>query len=275
MEYKLTIRGQQHVISRPEVMGILNCTPDSFYSGSRKQTEKEIASRADEIVSQGAAMIDIGGMSTRPGGTDVTEEEEMRRLRFALSIVRREQPDAIVSVDTFRPDVAKMAVEEFGADIINDVGEAEEFLQADLGWMRGIPYVLMSVQPTLEKTLDVFRKKTAAMQEKGIGDIILDPGYGFGKDIADNYRILSGQEKILEFGKPVLVGVSRKRMIWQLLGTSPREALNGTSVVNTLAVERGAAILRVHDVREAVECIRICREMTGRKPYGGTACPLP
>lgn len=181
MDYKLTIRGQQHVISRPEVMGILNCTPDSFYAGSRKQTEEEIALRANEIIAQGATMIDVGGMSTRPGSGNVTPEEEMRRLRLALPIVKREQPDAIISVDTFRPEVARMAVEEFGVDIINDVGEAEEFLTADLGWMKDIPYILMSVQPTLESTLSAFRSKTALLQEKGIGDIILDPGYGFAR----------------------------------------------------------------------------------------------
>jgi dihydropteroate synthase len=262
MDYKLTIRGQQHVISRPEVMGILNCTPDSFYAGSRKQTEEEIALRANEIIAQGATMIDVGGMSTRPGSGNVTPEEEMRRLRLALPIVKREQPDAIISVDTFRPEVARMAVEEFGVDIINDVGEAEEFLTADLGWMKDIPYILMSVQPTLESTLSAFRSKTALLQEKGIGDIILDPGYGFGKDVQDNYRLLARQNELLDLGMPLLVGVSRKRMIWQLLGTSPQEALNGTSVVNTLALERGAAILRVHDVREAVECVKIYEAMT-------------
>lgn len=262
MEYKLTIRGRQHVISRPEVMGILNCTPDSFYAGSRKQTEEEIALRANEIVAQGGTMIDVGGMSTRPGGTDVTEEEEMRRLRLALPIVRREQPDTILSIDTFRPDVARMAVEEYGVDIVNDVSEGEMFLTSDLGWMKGIPYILMSVQPTLEKTMEAFVRKSEALQEKGVKDIILDPGYGFGKDIGDNYRLLAGQEELLDLGMPLLVGVSRKRMIWQLLGTSPMEALNGTSVVNTLALERGAAILRVHDVREAVECVRIHEAMT-------------
>lgn len=262
MDYKLTIKGRQHVISRPEVMGILNCTPDSFYAGSRKQTEEEIALRANEIIAQGATMIDVGGMSTRPGSGNVTPEEEMRRLRLALPIVKREQPDAIISVDTFRPEVAKMAVEEFGVDIINDVGEAEEFLKADLGWMKDIPYILMSVQPTLEKTLSAFRNKTALLQEKGVGDIILDPGYGFGKDVQDNYRLLARQNELLDLGMPLLVGISRKRMIWQLLGTSPQEALNGTSVVNTLALERGAAILRVHDVREAVECVKIYEAMT-------------
>lgn len=257
MDYKLTIRGHEHVISCPEVMGILNCTPDSFYAGSRKQTEAEIASRANEIIAQGGTMIDVGGMSTRPGGTDVSEEEEMQRLRLALPIVKREQPDAIISVDTFRPAVARMAVEEYGVDIVNDVREAEEFLASDLSWMKGIPYILMSVQKTLEETLETFRRKAAALHEKGVGDIILDPGYGFGKDIHDNYGILGRQAELLDLGMPILAGMSRKRMIWQLLGTSPQEALNGTSIVNILALERGAAILRVHDVREAVECVKI------------------
>ena len=271
MLYTLHTARGSHVIDHPVVMGILNCTPDSFYAGSRTEGEAEIARRADEIISEGGTIIDVGGMSTRPGGVDVSEAEEMTRLRRALAVVRRRHPDVLLSVDTFRPAVARMAVEEFGADIINDVSEGGvtslegvESLEgagmcAEVARL-GVPYVLMSVQPTLAATLSVFEKKVGRLRELGVRDIILDPGYGFGKTVEANYDILGGQPVIRSLfpDLPLLAGVSRKRMIWQLLGTSPDEALNGTTVVNTLAVMNGAAILRVHDVREAVETVKIC-----------------
>ena len=271
MLYTLQTRRGPHVIERPEVMGILNCTPDSFYAGSRTETEAAIARRADEIVSEGGAIIDVGGMSTRPGGVDVSEAEEMSRLRRALSVVRRRHPDVMLSVDTFRPMVARMAVEEFGADIINDVSEGGvtslEGVESREGAgmfaevaRLGVPYILMSVQPTLAATLSVFEKKVGLLRQLGVRDIILDPGYGFGKTVEANYGILKSQSAITALfpGLPLLAGVSRKRMIRQLLGTSPDEALNGTTAVNTLALMNGAAILRVHDVRAAVETVKIC-----------------
>lgn len=260
--FDLTIRGQRMTFAGPVVMGILNATPDSFFAGSRKQTEQEIADRANAIISEGGVMIDVGACSTRPGGIVVDEAEELARMRHALEIVRREQPDAILSIDTFRPSVALMAIEEFGADIINDISEGEVFVPGDdtlLGTMRSAHtgYILMSQRPTMKTTAELFREKVAFLTSKGIEDIILDPGYGFGKDIAQNYAMLREQHQLKTFGLPVLAGVSRKRMIWQLLGTSPAEALNGTTVVNTIALMEGADILRVHDVREAAEAVKI------------------
>lgn len=274
MNYIINIKGNEHVISQPEVMGILNVTPDSFYAGSRKQTDHDIASRANEIIEQGATMIDVGAMSTRPGGDDVSEEEEMRRLRHALPIIRHEQPDAILSVDTFRPVVARMAVEEYGADIINDVGQPVRDIDAGKGDVSllpmlqevarlGVPYILMSRDSNLQdmrrfidRTISQYRSLTFG-EENVMPPFILDPGYGFGKTVDENYAILRHQSELLDYQLPILAGVSRKRMIWQLLGTSADEALNGTTVLNTLALDRGAAILRVHDVREAVEAVKI------------------
>lgn len=270
MKYEINIRKSPWKITQPQVMGILNCTPDSFFSDSRKQTEKEIAEQACRIVSEGGTIIDVGGMSTRPGGDFVDEAEEMRRLRNALTIVRRECPETVVSVDTFRPSVARMSVEEFGADIINDVSEGGVTTLEGVEYTEqgnifqevtrlGVPYILMSVKPTLAATLQTFREKTEILRAYGVKDIILDPGYGFGKSIEQNYSILSSQQAIVELfpDMPLLAGVSRKRMIWQLLGTTPGEALNGTTAVNLLALLNGASILRVHDVREAVETVKI------------------
>lgn len=270
MKYEINIRKSPWKITQPQVMGILNCTPDSFFSDSRKQTEKEIAEQACRIVSEGGTIIDVGGMSTRPGGDFVDEAEEMRRLRNALTIVRRECPETVVSVDTFRPSVARMSVEEFGADIINDVSEGGVTTLEGVEYTEqgnifqevarlGVPYILMSVKPTLAATLQTFREKTEILRAYGVKDIILDPGYGFGKSIEQNYSILSSQQAIVELfpDMPLLAGVSRKRMIWQFLGTTPGEALNGTTAVNLLALLNGASILRVHDVREAVETVKI------------------
>ena len=270
MNYEINIRKSPWKITQPQVMGILNCTPDSFFSDSRKQTEKEIAERACRIVSEGGTIIDVGAMSTRPGGEFVDEAEEMRRLRKALAIVRRECPETVLSIDTFRPSVARMSVEEFGADIINDVSEGGvttlegvEYTESGNIFQEvarlGVPYVLMSVKPTLAATLQTFREKIALLKAYGVKDIILDPGYGFGKSIDQNYSILSAQQVFTGLfpDMPLLVGVSRKRMIRHLLDTTPSEALNGTTAVNMLALLNGACILRVHDVREAVETVKI------------------
>lgn len=263
----------------PQVMGILNVTPDSFFEGSRKQTEYDIAARADEIVSEGGSIIDVGGFSTRPGASEVCEEEEMRRLRFALDIVRRNHKDVCLSVDTFRPMVAKMVVEEFGADIINDVSEGGKTGIVDTpleGHNDSIPdifrmvaqlkvtYVLMSVQPTIEAMKENFSFELAQLENLGHKDVILDPGYGFGKSIEENYEVLSLQKELMDFGLPILAGMSRKRMIWQLLDSSPDKALNGTTVVDTMAMLNGASILRVHDVREAYETIKITEQCLSR-----------
>ncbi len=252
----IILHGEKYCFHEPEVMGILNVTPDSFFAGSRKQTEKEIAQRTNDIIAEGATMIDVGACSTRPGSDPVSEEEEMARLKKALVIVRREQPKAILSIDTFRPNVAKMCVEEFGADIINDVSEGcDEMyrLTADLD----VPYILMSTGATTEDVKTLFIDKSKALNALGCDNIILDPGYGFGKDIDQNYSIMKRQQQLRISHYPLLVGISRKRLIWQLLNSTPDEALNGTSVVNAFALLQGADILRVHDVKQAVETIKI------------------
>ncbi|WP_288918179.1 dihydropteroate synthase [uncultured Prevotella sp.] len=292
--YTINVHGRLLSLATPVVMGILNCTPDSFFAGSRKQTEAEIADRANQIISEGGGIIDVGAFSTGPGAQEVSEEEEMRRLRFAMPIVRREQPDAVVSVDTYRPNVAKMVVEEYGADIINDVSEGgitgivdkpleekydvqgdEEFKDYPaifrmMGQLK-VPYILMSVQGNLHDMVMGFSREVQQLCDLGVKDIILDPGYGFGKTmqvILDpgygfgktmqaNFDILRDQQKLTVFGLPILAGLSRKRLIWKTLGTSADEALNGTTVVDTLALINGASILRVHDVREAVEVVKL------------------
>ena len=263
MDYIINVHGQLMELSRPQVMGILNVTPDSFFAGSRKQTEQEIAERAHQIVTEGATIIDIGGCSTRPGSEPVSEAEEMQRLRLALGVVRREQPHAVVSVDTFRPDVARMTVEEFGADIINDVSEGSTEMYRMIARLR-VPYILMSVQPTLRDMLLAFAREVQQLRDFGVKDIILDPGFGFGKTVAQNYQVMNNLERLQVMDLPLLVGISRKSMIFKLLGLTPDESLNGTSVLNTIALMKGASILRVHDVKEAMECVRIVESLNGQ-----------
>ena len=263
MDYTINIHGQLMELSKPQVMGILNVTPDSFFAGSRMQTEQEIAVRANQIMAEGATMIDVGGCSTRPGSEPVSEAEEMQRLRMALGAVRREQPHAVISVDTFRPDVARMAVEEFGADIINDVSEGNMEMYRMIARLR-VPYILMSVQPTLRDMLLAFAREVQQLRDLGVKDIILDPGFGFGKSVAQNYQVMNHLERLLVMELPLLVGVSRKSMIYKLLGLTPDESLNGTSVLNTIALMKGASILRVHDVKEAVECVRIVESLNSQ-----------
>ena len=245
-------------LSEPLVMGILNVTPDSFYAGSRVQTEAEIAGRARQIVDEGGAIIDVGACSTRPGSEPATETEEMERLRMGLAVVRREVPAAVVSVDTFRPDVARMAVEEFGAAIVNDVSGSESMFR--VASRLGVPYVLTSSQPTLRQTLLFFAEAVQQLRDMGQKDIILDAGFGFGKTVEQNYELMGGMEQMLALGLPLLVGVSRKSMIWRQLGTTPDDALNGTTVLNTIALMKGASILRVHDVKAAVDCITLTKK---------------
>lgn len=261
MKYTLHIRGRLIDLERPKVMGILNVTPDSFFAGSRVQTEQAIALRTNQIVAEGAAFIDVGAYSTRPGASEVSVQEECERLRLALSVVRREQPDAIVSVDTFRADVAKMAIEEYGADIINDVSEGADPDMFRMVSRAHVPYVLMSVRSNLRDMLMSFSEKIQLLRDMGQADILIDPGFGFGKTLEDNWRLMQEMEKLQVLGLPLLVGISRKSMIFKTLGCTPAEALNGTTVLNTIALTKGAGILRVHDVREAVECCRLMGTM--------------
>ncbi len=287
-------------------MGILNVTPDSFYASSRKQTEYDIAQRADQIIAEGGTIIDIGAFSTRPNATQVTASEEMKRMRMALKTVRSVQPDAVISIDTFRPEVAEMAVAEFQVSIINDVSEgningafggadpqnpnnrkpnsAETRQESDVNDSQnqcdnqqiddkeypemfrtvarlGVPYILMSVKPDIYSMMKAFAKEVQQLRDLGAKDIILDPGFGFGKTLSQNYELLANLGKLREFELPLLVGVSRKSMIFNLFGTSPDEALNGTTVINTIAMlQSGASILRAHDVRQCVEAVKIVKE---------------
>ena len=266
----INVRGRLIDLSTPKVMGILNATPDSFYSGSRKQTEREIADRANQIMDEGGTFIDVGAFSTRSGAVEVSEEEETERLKRAIAIVRREQPDAPISVDTYRPLVARRCIEEFGADIINDVSEGgitgivdtPIHEQGDMFKTVGelkVPYILMSVKSNMHDMLKAFAEEVQTLRDYGAKDIILDPGYGFGKTLDENYAILSEAERLLTLELPVLVGVSRKSMIFKLIGGDPTTSLNGTTVLNTISLMKGAAILRVHDVREAWECVKMTK----------------
>ena len=276
MNYTLNIKGRLLSLEKPQVMGILNCTPDSFFAGSRKQSEKDIAERAHQIVAEGGTIIDVGAFSTRPGAQEVSEEEEMERLRRALPVVRREQPDVAVSVDTYRPDVARMVVEEYGVDIINDVSEGGKTgivdtplepsqskvpaIFAMMGRLK-VPYILMSVQGNLKDMLINFSGEVEQLRAEGCKDIILDPGFGFGKTIDENFKLLEEMDKLQVLELPLLVGVSRKRMIHQTLGVTVDEALNGTTIINTAALLKGASILRVHDVKEAVQAVKLVGAM--------------
>ena len=282
----INVRGHLIDLSTPKVMGILNATPDSFYSGSRKQTEREIADRANQIMDEGGTFIDVGAFSTRPGAVEVSEEEETERLKRAITIVRREQPDAPISVDTYRPLVARRCIEEFGADIINDVSEGgitgivdtPIHEQGDMFKTVGelkVPYILMSVKSNMHDMLKAFAEEVQTLRDYGAKDIILDPGYGFGKTLDENYAILSEAERLLTLELPVLVGVSRKSLIFKLIGGDPTTSLNGTTVLNTISLMKGAAILRVHDVREAWECVKLkphpraAQSAASPSPYGG------
>ena len=247
-------------------MGILNVTPDSFFAGSRKQTEQEIASRVEEILTQGGSIIDVWACSTRPDCEPASEAEETDRLRKALTIVRREAPHAVISVDTFRPAVARLVVEEFGADIINDVGapantkHPSPITQKDMFRMVArlqVPYIYMSQKSTMRDVLLDCAETVDYLRSLGQKDLIMDPGFGFGKTLEQNYTILSSLERMQMLHLPILVGISRKSMIYRLLETTQEDALNGTTALNTVALLKGADILRVHDVREAVECVKI------------------
>ena len=271
----INVNGSLLDLSQPRVMGILNVTPDSFYAGSRTQTEAEIVRRMKQIVSEGAAIIDIGAYSSRPNADNVSAREEMERLRMGLKILFEIQPDAVVSVDTFRADVARMCVEEYGVAIINDIaaGEMDANMFHTVAALN-VPYIMMHMQGTpqsmqqhphydnlLKEVFLYFARKVQQLRDLGVKDIILDPGFGFGKTMEHNYELLSHLEEFRIFELPLLVGVSRKSMIYRLLDITPQEALNGTTVLDTICLLKGADILRVHDVKEAVETVRIVQAM--------------
>lgn len=279
MDYTLNCNGQLLDLSTPQVMGILNATPDSFYAASRTQTEQEIARRTEEILQQGGAIIDVGACSTRPDSQTATEAEEAERLRLALTIIRRVAPDAVVSVDTFRPQLARMAVEEYGAAIINDVGapasnQRSTFSQRECGVANNVqrdmfrmvsrlrvPYIYMSRKSHIKDILLDCAEVVDTLRSIGQKDIIIDPGFGFGKTLEENYAVMNTLERLQMLKLPVLVALSRKSMIYRLLETTQEQALSGTIALNTIALTKGANILRVHDVREAVECVKIVHSL--------------
>lgn len=265
--YTLSIHGQLLSLHEPQVMGILNITPDSFYSGSRTEAEDDICRRLHQLMDEGADMIDVGAYSARPGADDVSEEEEMERLRRGLRVVRREFPDVPVSVDTFRASVARMAVEEEGADIVNDIsgGDMDRQMFRTVARLH-VPYVLMHMQGVprsmqqaphydnvRREVMVHLAERVDLLHQMGVADVVVDPGFGFGKTLDHNYELMEHLEDFHELGCPLLVGISRKSMIYKLVGGTPQTALNGTTVLNTVALLKGAHILRVHDVAPAVE----------------------
>ncbi len=266
----LNIRGTLLDLSTPVVMGILNVTPDSFYSGSRVASAAQIVEKAGQMVSEGAGMIDIGGYSTRPGAREVSAEEEGDRIESAVEPLAKYFPGLILSVDTFRAEVAERGISK-GAHIINDVagGTLDDAMFETVARLR-VPYILMHMRgtPQTMNQLAVYerlvpdilrdlREKAMILQSKGVADLIIDPGFGFAKTIAQNFELMRALEQFKLLGYPLLVGISRKTTIYKTLNISPEEALNGTTVLNTLALERGASILRVHDVKPAVEAVKL------------------
>ncbi|MDR1632563.1 MAG: dihydropteroate synthase [Dysgonamonadaceae bacterium] len=269
------IKGQLTGFVSPKVMGILNITPDSFFEKSRKQTEKEIAERVVQIVEEGADIIDIGGYSSRPSAAYVDETEEMKRLKYGLEILFREAPDAIVSVDTFRSEIACRCVEDFGVAIINDIsaGALDDRMFETVARLQ-VPYIAMHMQGSpqtmmeytdyanmMQEILLYFAEKVNRLHQTGVNDIWIDPGFGFSKTTAQNYMVLDKLEEFHIFGLPLLVGFSRKTMIREVLATSPAESLNGTTGLNMFALTKGAHILRVHDVKEAVQTVRLYKRI--------------
>lgn len=275
MTHTLNLRGRLLELCEPQIMGILNVTPDSIYSDSRTPDEAHITDRVRQMMDEGADMIDVGGYSSRPGADDVTPEEEMDRLRRGLRIVRKLYPEVPVSVDTFRADVARMCIEEEGADIINDISGGMMDRQMFRTVARlGVPYILMHMQGTPD-TMQVaphydnlrrevmlyFAERIDRLCQMGAKDIIVDPGFGFGKTLEHNYELMNHLEDFAVFNLPLLVGISRKSMIYKLTGGTPQTSLNGTTVLNTISLVKGAHILRVHDVKAAAEAKQIYMAM--------------
>ena len=273
----INVNGHLMDLDYPRVMGILNVTPDSFYSGSRKQSEEEIIERVQQIQNEGGSIIDLGAYSSRPNADHISTDEEMNRLRKALKVINQHFPNAILSVDTFRADVAKMCVEEYGVAIINDIaaGMMDENMFATVAQL-GVPYIMMHMQGTpqdmqkdphydniVKEILYYFSEKVQKLRDLGAKDLILDPGFGFGKTVAHNYELMEHMEEFSIFELPILVGISRKSMIYKLLGGGPEDALNGTAVLDTVSLMKGANILRVHDVKEAVEAVKIYAALKG------------
>lgn len=267
MEKTLNLKGNLVSLATPLIMGILNVTPDSFFADSRKQDEAAIDARIQQILSEGGDLIDIGGYSSRPDAAEVTPAEEMRRLEVALSLLQRHYPQVPVSVDTFRADIARRCAEEYGVAMINDIsgGELDAQMFSTVADLH-IPYIMMHMRGTpqtkqqhcdyadlMEEIMRYFARKVEQLRLLGVNDIILDPGFGFSKTLAQNYELMAHLDEFKAFDLPLLVGVSRKSMIYKLLGGTPADSLNGSTVLHTYALLHGANILRVHDVKAAVE----------------------
>jgi len=270
--YTINVHGRLMDLSVPKVMGILNVTPDSFFSSSRYMSEEGILFRVGQIMDEGADILDVGACSTKPGIEVVSEEEELIRLRLALHLIRKRWPDIPVSVDTFRARVAQVVVEEYGVDIINDIsgGDMDSDMFSTVAKLQ-VPYILMHMQgkspadmqrnpqyeDLMSEVLQYLSKRICKLRELGVNDIVVDPGFGFGKTLDNNYEMLRRLDEFEVFELPLLVGISRKSMIYHVLGATPETSLNGTSVINTMALMGGAHFLRVHDVKEAVECVKL------------------
>lgn len=277
----INVNGTLIDLSSPKVMGILNLTPDSFYDVSRTQSEESIRTRVRQILQEGGAMIDVGAYSSRSNADFISVTEEMDRLRRGLKVIFDEAPNAVVSVDTFRADVAKMCVEEYGVAIINDIaaGGMDKNMFQTVAHLN-VPYIMMHMKGTpqtmqkdihydnfIKEVFEYFAVRVGELHELGVKDIILDPGFGFAKTVAHNYQLLHAMGEFELFELPLLVGVSRKSMIYKFLGLTPAESLNGTTVLNTLSLERGANILRVHDVKEAVETVKLVEKMKSEAQF--------
>jgi len=276
MRPSININGNLIDLSTPLVMGIVNITPDSFFQESRKQSESEIVNRVRQILEEGGRIIDSGGQSTSPTSSLIPATEEFNRLEPALRIIRKEFPDAILSVDTFYSEVAKPAVEKYGVNIINDISGGQiDGKMFDTVARLNVPYILMHMRGTpqtmqqhtgydnlIQEILYYFSERIAKLNLLGVNDIIIDPGFGFSKTMDQNYQLMAYLKYFNIFEVPILAGISRKSMIYKLLECSPQESLNGTTVLNTVALLSGAAILRVHDVKEAVECVKIAKKIS-------------
>ncbi|MBR5804211.1 MAG: dihydropteroate synthase [Bacteroidaceae bacterium] len=273
--YTINVNGRLMQLDKPKVMGILNLSEDSFYASVSAPTREKVFSRVEKILSEGADIIDVGACSTRPGSSGVTLEEEMQALRMALPIIRELSPEAVVSVDTYRADVAAMCVEEYGVSMINDIsaGEMDNRMFDTIARLR-VPYIIMHMQGTpdtmqvnpqytdvVDEVVTYLARRANELHDRGVADVIIDPGFGFGKTLEHNYQLMSRLEELHLLEMPLLVGISRKSMIYRLLDTTPEHSLNGTTALNTVALMKGAHILRVHDVKACRECIQMVEKL--------------
>ncbi len=276
----INCKGKLLDISQPKVMGILNITPDSFFDGGKYLDQNSIVQRVKNMLEDGADIIDIGAYSSRPGAVHISIQEEKQRLSSALEIIRRKFPEIIISIDTFRSEIAQFVVEDYGVDIINDIsaGEMDEKMFDTVEYLN-VPYIMMHMKGTpqdmqnkpdyeydvLYEIIDYFSGKVEELKQRGVHDIIIDPGFGFGKTLDHNYELLNRMKELQIFELPLLIGLSRKSMIYNLLDSDPQKALNGTSILNMVSLQNGASIIRVHDVKEAKECVTLFNKLQSVK----------